>query len=188
MTNASRMPEAQEMPLAQEFAQPPPALRELFDAHHDFVYRSVLRLGVALAAVDDVVQETFIVAGRRLHEFEGRSSVKTWLFGIAMRIARTHRRSESRHERRVNEAAMNAETMHDPYAGREAADLLHRLLAELDDERRAAFVLSDFEGMTAVEIAEGLGVNLNTIYSRIRSARRQIEDALARHEAAGGGA
>lgn len=173
---------------APEPSGPPPGLREIFDAHHEFVYRSARRLGVPLTVVDDVVQETFIVAGRKLQEFEGRSSIKTWLFGITMRIAHTHRRSQSRRERRVAEAAIGAEATHDPYARREAADLLHRLLQELDDDRRAAFVLSDFEGMTAVEIADGLGVNVNTIYSRIRSARKQVEDALARLDRSQGGA
>ena len=169
-------------------AGPPPGLREIFDAHHEFVYRSARRLGVPLTIVDDVVQETFIVAGRKLAEFEGRSSIKTWLFGIAMRVAHTHRRGEARRERRAAVVAEDAEALHDPYAQREAADLLHRLLDELDDERRAAFVLADCEGMTAVEIAEGLGVNINTIYSRIRSARKQMEDALARLQAQEGGA
>jgi RNA polymerase sigma-70 factor, ECF subfamily len=169
-------------------AGPPPGLREIFDAHHEFVYRSARRLGVPLTIVDDVVQETFIVAGRKLAEFEGRSSIKTWLFGITMRVAHTHRRGEARRQQRAAVVAEGAAALHDPYAQREAADLLHRLLDELDDERRAAFVLADCEGMTAVEIAEGLGVNVNTIYSRIRSARKQIEEALARLQAREGGA
>ena len=171
-------------------AQPAPAdagsqtsrrVREIFDAHYEFVYRSVRRLGVPLTHVDDVVQETFIVVGRRLEDFEGRSSMRTWLFGIAMRVANTQRRGEDRRRRRAAVVAESAPSETDPYARREAADLLHRLLGELDDDRRAAFILADFEGMTAVEIAEGLGVNLNTVYSRIRAARKQVGEALLRY-------
>ncbi len=171
-------------------AQPVPAdagsatsrrLREIFDDHYEFVYRSVRRLGVPLTHVDDVVQETFIVVGRRLDDFEGRSSIRTWLFGIAMRVANTQRRGEDRRRRRAAVAAESAPSETDPYARREAVDLLHRLLTELDDDRRAAFILADFEGMTAVEIAEGLGVNLNTVYSRIRAARKQVGEALQRY-------
>lgn len=158
---------------------PPLGLRELFDAHHAFVYRSVCRLGVPMTIVDDVVQETFIVAGRKLDTFEGRASHRTWLFGIAMRVAHTLRRSEVRRQRRAQVVAAASDATVDPYARPEAADLLHRLLEGLDDDRRAAFILADFEGMTAVEIAEGLDVNLNTVYSRIRSARKQVELALA---------
>jgi len=157
------------------------ALREVFDTHHAFVYRSARRLGVPDLAVDDVVQETFIVAGRKLDSFEGRASIKTWLFGITMRVAHTYRRGEARRQKRAQVVAQSAESTVDPYARREAADLLHRLLDDLDDERRAAFILADFEGMTAVEIAEGLSVNLNTVYSRIRTARKQIGEALVRY-------
>ncbi|MCR9161482.1 MAG: RNA polymerase sigma factor [Nannocystaceae bacterium] len=156
---------------------PPVELRALFDAHYDFVFRSALRLGVATAAVDDVVQETFIVAGRRLGTFEGRSGVRTWLFGILMRVAHTERRGELRRQRRAAVAIESASQTDDPYARRDAADLLHRLLATLDEDRRAAFILADVEGLTAVEIAEGLGVNVNTIYARVRSARMQLAEA-----------
>ena len=158
-------------------AAPPAQLRALFDEHYDFVLRSALRLGVASAAVDDVVQETFIVAGRKLGTFEGRSAVRTWLFGILMRVAHTERRGELRRQRRAAVAIEAASTSEDPYARRDAADLLHRMLATLDDDRRAAFILADVEGMTAVEIAEGLGVNVNTIYARIRAARKQLAEA-----------
>ncbi len=156
---------------------PPAELRALFDEHYNFVLRSAMRLGVASAAVDDVVQETFIVAGRKLAGFEGRSSVRTWLFGVLMRVAHTERRGEHRRQRRAAVAIESATTSEDPYARREAADLLHRLLATLDDDRRAAFILADVEGLTAVEIAEGLGVNVNTIYARIRAARKQLAEA-----------
>lgn len=156
---------------------PPSELRALFDEHYDFVLRSAMRLGVASAAVDDVVQETFIVAGRKLASFEGRSSVRTWLFGILMRVAHTERRGERRRQRRAAVAIESATMSEDPYARREAADMLHRLLATLDDDRRAAFILADVEGLTAVEIAEGLGVNVNTIYARIRAARKHLAEA-----------
>lgn len=156
---------------------PPPELRALFDEHYDFVFRSALRLGVSRAAVDDVVQETFIVAGRKLDTFEGRSSVRTWLFGITMRVAHTERRGELRRQRRAAVALESARELDEPFERREAADTLHRLLATLDDDRRAAFILADVEGLTAVEIASGLDVNVNTIYARIRAARTQLADA-----------
>src|SRR5580765_6751726 len=66
---------------------------EVYEAHFAFVWRSVRRLGVDDAAVDDVVQETFVIVHRRLQEFEARSSLKTWLFGILLRVVRDHRRT-----------------------------------------------------------------------------------------------
>jgi RNA polymerase sigma-70 factor (ECF subfamily) len=162
-------------------------LRALFDTHHDFVWRSVRRLGIGSDAVDDVVQEVFIVAGRKLDAFEGRSSVRTWLFGIAMRVAHTHRRSQQRRLRRAAAYAETTPTIGDPYARADAVDLLHRLLDDLDDDRRAAFVLADLEGLTAAEIAEELGANPNTISSRIRAARQHLERAVAQHVEREGG-
>lgn len=155
-------------------------VRDLFDQHHDFVWRSVRRLGIDPSEIDDVVQETFIIAGRKIDEFEGRSSITTWLFGIAMRVCRTHRRSRHRRIRKANAVAQAAEEQFDPYPRADAADLLVRLLDELDDDRRAAFILSDLEGMTAMDIAETFELNVNTVYSRIRSARRRVERALVR--------
>src|SRR6185436_19202677 len=66
---------------------------EVYEQNVTFVWRSARRLGVADAAIDDVVQEIFVVVHRRLREFEGRSSLKTWLFAIVLRVVRDHRRS-----------------------------------------------------------------------------------------------
>lgn len=159
-----------------------PGFREFFDEHHAFVWRSVLRLGVPKADLDDVVQETFVVAARRLAEFEGRSSLRTWLFAIAAHVTKTHRRTHARRTRVAQASIDAAPRFVDPHHQTEAADLLHRLIAELDDDQRAAWIQFDLEGMTANEIAAGLGLNVNTVYSRVRSARAVIEAALARQQ------
>lgn len=171
----------------QRFTEPEARLRALFDEHHDFVWRSARRLGIGLDDVDDVVQETFIVVGRRLAEFEGRSSLRTWLFGIVMRVAHTHRRSRDRRHRKAEALAQTAQEGFDPYAQTDAVDLLQRAIGSLDEERAVVFILTDLEGLTANEIAAELGVNINTIYSRIRAARKQVEDELTRIEAEKGG-
>jgi RNA polymerase sigma-70 factor (ECF subfamily) len=70
-----------------------------------------------------------------------------------------------------------------PEASMDQADrvrLLHRLLAEMDDEKREVFVLAELEEMTMQEIAEALGANANTLSSRLRAARRDFEEALER--------
>src|SRR4051812_45143312 len=77
-------------------ARPPPSFDAIYEEHFDFVWRSVGRLGVDAAAVEDAAQDVFVIAHRRLAGFEGRSSVKTWLFGIALRVSRDHRRSARR--------------------------------------------------------------------------------------------
>jgi RNA polymerase sigma-70 factor (ECF subfamily) len=161
-------------------------LEDIYEEHFDFVWRSARRMGVLESAVDDVVQEVFIVAHRRLADFEGRSTVKTWLFAILLRVVSDYRRTR----RRKGGLAPLPETL--PSEDRNPAGhaehqerlrLLHSLLDSLDDDKRAVFVLAELEQMSAPEIAEALGVNLNTVYSRLRAARRDFEKALDRHRA-----
>ncbi len=65
----------------------------------------------------------------------------------------------------------------------EAVGRLYAILAEMDEERRAVFILAELEQMTAPEIAEAVGLNVNTVYTRLRAARREINEAVARHQA-----
>src|SRR5688500_20226670 len=73
-----------------------PPFEAVYEQLFDFVWRSARRLGVADAAVDDVVQETFLVVHRRLPGFEGRSTVKTWVFAIVLRVVSDWRRTQRR--------------------------------------------------------------------------------------------
>jgi RNA polymerase sigma-70 factor (ECF subfamily) len=176
-----------------EATDPALVFDEVYETHFDFVWRSARRLGVADGAIDDVVQETFLVVHRRLADFEQRSSVKTWIFGILLRVARDYRRHTRRkspHSMRP-EAPTDPETLsanseqgpHESAAKTEAVKALHLILDELDDEKREVFILAELEQMTAPEMAEALRVNLNTIYSRLRAARQDFEEAVARHRA-----
>jgi RNA polymerase sigma-70 factor, ECF subfamily len=169
----------------------PLKLEKIYEECFEFVWRSARRMGVAEAAVDDVVQEVFLVAHRRLGDFEGRSSVRTWLFGILLRVVSDHRRTLRRKGGLAplpEGLASEEESPAGKTEQREAVRLLHRLLDSLDDDKRAVFVLAELEQMTAPEISEALGVNLNTVYSRLRAARREFEKALERHRAREGAA
>src|SRR5438046_2152742 len=72
--------------------EPRPTFAELYESCFAFVWRTARRLGTPDASLDDVVQEIFMVAHRRQEDFEGRSSVKTWLHGIVFNVVRAHRR------------------------------------------------------------------------------------------------
>lgn len=162
------------------------SLAEVYETHFDFVWRSARRLGVASLHVDDVVQEVFLVVHRRLAEFEGRSSLKTWLFGITRRIVRDHRRSARRKPAEPLGAIEPADL--GPAADvrmtrDEEARLLHAMLDELDEDKREVFVLAELEQMSGPEIADALDVNLNTVYARLRAARASFEQAVLRHQA-----
>lgn len=167
----------------------------IYDLYFDFAWRNLRRLGVPDALLDDAAQEVFLVVHRRLADVEERA-LKQWIFGIVLRVARDTRRwlkRKSPHTQRAD-AIVEADSIADDRAPRpdertersEAARLLHKLLDALDDEKRAVFVLAELEQMTAPEIAEALSVNLNTVYARLRAARREFEQAAQREQARDG--
>jgi len=165
---------------------------ELYESCFSFVWRTARRLGTVEANLDDVVQEIFMVAFRRQDEFEGRSSPKTWLYGIAFNVVRAHRRevgTKQPHllaeERRVDPGVLvdAADGPHEHAAKQEAARFLDQFLDSLDDDRRDVFVLAEMEQLSAPEIAAVLGAPLNTVYSRLRLARAEFSKAVARRRA-----
>ena len=168
---------------------------EVYDEHFSFVWRSVRRLGVPDNAVDDVVQDVFVVVHRRLPTFEGRSSVRSWLFGIALHTVRDVRRTLRRKPAllggtaRADECDMDLLAdaslagQDDAVARSEAVRMLHAVLDAMPDERREVFILAELEQMSVPEIADAVGTNVNTTYSRLRAARTDFEQAIARAHA-----
>ncbi len=153
----------------------------LYAAHFRTVWRTLQRLGVFPAFVDDAAQEVFVTAWRRWSEFEGRSTERTWLLGIALRVASDVRRKQRPVEEVSPQWASEAPQPDAVRATKEKSQRVERLLSQLDDERREVLLLVDVEGYTMPEVAEATGVNLNTLYTRLRTARQQFE-ALVKHE------
>jgi RNA polymerase sigma-70 factor, ECF subfamily len=161
-----------------------PDFAAVYETYFDFVWRSLRRLGVPESGLDDAAQDVFLVVHRRLAEFEARSTLKTWLFGIVLRVVSTHRRTAARRPTVPlgdEPAAAPTRAPEELTDASRAAALVRELLETLDEDRRAVFVLTELEEMTAPEISAALGVNLNTVYSRLRAARRDFDAALARH-------
>lgn len=163
-------------------------IAELYREHGRYIGRVIRRCGVPDAELEDAVQETFLVAYRRLDDFEGRASPRTWLYAIAVRVASTIRRSQHRERARREKAG---ERMHgrleiDPEAElsrAEAAERLDQILDELDDAKRTVFVLAELEGVKAREISAILNLNVRTVHSRLRLARQKFESAVERYQA-----
>lgn len=162
----------------------PPSFDEIYEASVDFLWRSARALGVPPASIDDVLQDVFVVVHRRLPEFEGRASVRTWLARILVRVVQEHRRRFRRHE---DHAALS-EDVADPHASgpleevaqAQAVRLLEAILDAMPEDQRTVFVLAEIEQMPAPEIAAALEINANTVYSRLRLARREYDRSLAR--------
>lgn len=161
-----------------------PSFEAVYAEHFAFVWRNLRRLGVQDGSLRDAAQDVFVVVFRRLADYEPVAPLRSWLYSIVRRVARDHarrRRRKDPHERQDAEEVADPRAL-PPDRGAEQSEsraLLLALLDALDVEKCEAFVLSDLEGMTAPEIGEALGVNVNTVYSRVRAARRELREALA---------
>ena len=143
-------------------------------------------LGVPVVALDDAVQEVWLVVHQRLGGFEGRSTIKTWLFGIAMNVARNARRAEDKRVRQLHEPEPPRSPPSDPemeHLGREAWLRVQHFLSTLDEERRAIFVCSLLEHLPAQQTAEVTGVDVTTVYQRVRTLRQTFKQWLEAAEA-----
>jgi len=165
-------------------ASPPRlAFNEIYAEHLRFVWRVVRRLGVPAADAEDVCQDVFVVVHRKLADFGHRSSVRTWLYGIAYRCASEYRRrGHVQHELSTDQPdagavdAVQLETID----RRRARDLLDQILDDLDDDKRAVFVFYEIEQVPMADIAETLGCPLQTAYSRLHAARKHVQAAALR--------
>ncbi|HEX4474217.1 MAG TPA: sigma-70 family RNA polymerase sigma factor [Polyangiaceae bacterium] len=163
-----------------------PAFREIFETHAPYVWRTLRRLGVHDADAKDMCQEVFVVVHRRLPDFEATSSVKTWVYGIAIRVASQYRR-RARH--RSEELSADLPEVSVPpeqeidFRRREFLGRLDRALDRLDHHKRSVFVLFELEDMTMNEVAQTLGCPLQTAYSRLHAARALVREAFASMDA-----
>jgi RNA polymerase sigma-70 factor (ECF subfamily) len=161
----------------------------VFREHLPFVFRALRRLGVAEGDIDDVCQEVFVVVMRKLAEFEGRSQLRTWIYGICVRSASDYRKRAPRRREVLTDEVPEGVTGKGPHeyaTEAEARDLLDRLLAELDDDKRAVFVLYEIEELPMAEVALALECPLQTAYSRLHAARRRVQERATELAAAEG--
>lgn len=172
----------------QKQAEAPPRFTSLYRTHYEFVWRCARRLGATQDDVDDVVQETFVVALRRLDEFETHAGTRlsTWLFGILRNVLRNQQRGRFRRARRQAALAELREGAHADASVAEhalALELLDRFLASLDPDQRDVFVLAELEGHDSRAVGQALGINPNTARTRLRAARRAFADTFESGEA-----
>ena len=161
---------------------------QLFHDHFDLVWRTVRRLGVPAAAIDDAAQEVFVVAARKLDVIEPGKE-KAFLYATAVRVAADSRRSHARRDHgadvepdALGDTSDNPETLVDQKRARE---LLDAIIGRMPDDARDVFVLYELEGLTMAEIATALDLPAGTVASRLRRARELFAAAIARHEAKG---
>lgn len=177
-----------ELPLAEEPADPPPAtlsFEGVYEENFAFAWRMLRRLGVHQANVSDATQDVFVIVSRRLSDLNSATHARSFVYGTVVRVAHEYRRLQKRAAPAAESELPEGEW---PSAHRDLelardVQLLDRLLAALDPEKREIFVLVELDQLTVPQIAELTGLNLNTIYSRLRAARVAFDSALSRHRA-----
>jgi RNA polymerase sigma-70 factor, ECF subfamily len=128
-------------------------------------------------AADDLTQEVYARALTSIPRFRGDASAKSWLFAVARRVAADEIRARQRHRRLAaphGEPTATSGASQDPAGELE----LHALVAELDDDRRSAFVLTQLLGWSYADAAEACAVPIGTIRSRVARARAQLIEAM----------
>lgn len=166
-----------------------PVLAEVFDAHAAYVGRTLRCLGVHEREIADAIQEVFLVVHRRLDELERPAALRSWLYAICLRKAMRLRRDAAR--RREDAVAEPPEpdghrsTPHDDLERTRALAMAIEILDDLDDDKRAVFVLYEVEQLPMSEVAEAVGCPMQTAYARLYAARREIARVLKRLKARG---
>jgi RNA polymerase sigma-70 factor (ECF subfamily) len=173
-------------PPPSEAAWPPDGARfaAVARAHIDFVWRVLRRQGLSPADADDGVQRVFLVFREKGGKVAGGAE-KGFLFRVARYVASEIRRGARRFEE-LNH--VNATTERSPAGRIEAADLLEKVMSDLDEDEGAVFFLFEIEGLLMVEIATILDCPQGTVASRLRRARDKVRAAAARMELGDGGA
>jgi RNA polymerase sigma-70 factor, ECF subfamily len=160
----------------------PSQLRRLVQEHYDFIWRLLARLNVAPAEVDDAAQQVFIVLVSREGLTIKVGSERAFLYGVALRVAKEFRRktlSQRNHISPDPEVLVDRSLDVEAVAERsQAREKLDRILEQMPDSLKEAFILFELEDMTVPQIAELLAIPTGTVASRLRRARAQFQKAV----------
>ncbi len=170
--------------LAVPDARPELDIDELYAAHAPFLARVLVRLVGDGPHVDDLLQETFVVAWRKRAQFDGRAAVRTWLYAIAARLAMRHRRGAARWLRALGVFGQQPERLAadpaDELERARAAAAVRAVLDRLPFKQREVVVLYELEGLDGPEIAELVGIPVNTVWTRLHHGRKKFEELMRR--------
>lgn len=159
------------------------AFGSLYDLYHRDVFRVVARILGRDADISDIAQAAFVEISRSIHRFDGRSSIRTWIFGVVANLACKHIRKAVRRRRAMRgleDLPPRSPTRPDEaYERAEAMRILEHSLDELDPKRRVTFVLCAIEGLSPEDAASALAVPVGTVYRRLSEARAHLRAALA---------
>lgn len=163
---------------------PVPSFEELCARYFDFVWKCARAFGAKSDEIDDVVQDVFLVVQRRHGDLREEALARSWIYSITRRVVSSQRRQRRQRDSRTGpEIDSLRSTERSPLAIAEhnlEVRVLSTLLEGLEERKREVFVLSEILEMSGREIAEMIGVPMNTVYSRLRAAREEFDAAAQR--------
>lgn len=173
----------QESAVLEATASPELDVARLYEAHAPFIGRVIRRLTGEGAHVDDLLQETFLVAFKKRKEFRGDDWVRAWLYVIASRLCQRHHRGNRRfnffRSRYAREVTDNPVQQPDQELEREQSmAMVYEVLECLPFKQRETFVLYELEELEGQEIAEMVGVPVGTVWTRLHHARKKFETLM----------
>ncbi len=162
----------------------------LYRENKNYVHQALLRYGVPTRDCADLVHEVFLVVARNLGTYRGEGLITTWLHGIARRVAAAYRRkAQTRREVLTDTPLYAARSLDCPFeylARAQARRWVSQILAAMSPEQRTTYQLFEVHGLTGQEIADQLGLPLQTVFSRLRRARAVYDRHVLRIRASHG--
>jgi RNA polymerase sigma-70 factor (ECF subfamily) len=159
---------------------------ETFDREMDYVFGTLQRLGARPGDIEDLLQEVFLALHRNWSTLDTTRSLRPWLFGVAFRVVRTHRRKRARE---APDATLDPEDRApSPEAwlqGQESLALLSAALEHVPVSRRSVVIKHDLEGLDVIDIARELSITKFGVYARLHKGRKELASAVRRLQTTG---
>lgn len=156
------------------------AFEDIYKAYADFVYNVALRVVSNMDEAQEVTQEVFITVYRKLKSFKFKSSFKTWIYRIAINSAINSAKKRSKEQSRTvgfndeNKFNRTVDSVSDKIEKEQHEKTISTLLEALTPDQRACIVLRNIEGLGYQEMSESLGININTVRTRLKRAREKL--------------
>ncbi len=156
------------------------AFEHIYKEYSSFVYNVSFRVVSNIDEAEEIAQEVFITVFRKLKSFKFKSSLKTWVYRIAVNMAIDYARKRSREQDHAvlyedNDKLSKAiDPLGEKLEREHQEKTISTLLEALSPDQRACIVLRSIEGLSYQEIAESLNININTVRSRLKRAREKL--------------
>ncbi|MHC4268447.1 MAG: RNA polymerase sigma factor [Planctomycetota bacterium] len=156
------------------------SFEDIYKAYSDFVYNVAFRVVNNMDEAQEVTQEVFITVYRKLESFKFKSSFKTWVYRITINTAINFAKKRTKDRSRIvefndkNEFKTTVDSVSEKIEEEQHEKMLSTLLKALNPDQRTCIVLRNIEGLSYQEIAESLNININTVRTRLKRARKKL--------------